>query len=181
VHYRHLINKYNFPLTNIKLNVFFEKDYHIKIKINMVLHDRQIVDANFKHLPIELHRMIYSFTVPEVMLSTWLSYYDLTYIIMSICENNKGFAATMLHEIYSIYNWTDAQLLLWRHTIPVREKRNGYWYDESNTNYFKFSDQLEKMIKKAYIKTPDSQNLYKVISLIIFTYKNCIEHIEQEK
>lgn len=147
--------------------------------MNMVLHDRQIIDIGLKDLPIELHRMIYSFIVPEVMLSIWLEKYNLTSIITNICDY-FGFAATMLHEIYSIYNCTDAKLLLWRHTIPVREKRSGYWYDESNTDFVKFSDELEKIIKKAYKKTPDSHNLYKVISLIIFIYKYCTEDVQEE-
>jgi hypothetical protein len=146
----------------------------------MVLHDRQMVDGYFKKLPLDLHRYIYKYLIPEIMLPIWLEEYDLRDIILNICDKYCGFSAYMLHKIYSIYNRNDAKLLFWRHAVPLREK-GRYWYIEDDINYDKFSAQLEKMIRRAYKKTPNSHNLYKVMSSIIYINRYCVENVQEEQ
>jgi hypothetical protein len=80
--------------------------------------------------------------------------------------------------VYSLYDKDEAKYLLWRHTMPVKEKRMGYWYDDSNTDYHKFAKDLGKKMTIEYGKILESNDqekitkLYTVCSIFIYMYNN---------
>ena len=107
------------------------------------------------------------------MIQLWVKLYDFKNIALQICEKYDGCSAGILYEIYSIYNKYDAKLLIWKHSHPLKDRKFGYWYDEDNTDYHKFSSDLNNKLMKSYKQTPTSHNLYKVFALIIYIYKFC--------
>ena len=130
-------------------------------------------------LPVDIQRIIYSFIYEEVILHTWMEKYDMVETIEGICDENYNAAGTeVISNVYSLYDKDQAKYLLWRHTIPVKEKRMGYWYDDSMTDYYKFSKDLGKMILIEYGKILESndqekmQKLYTVCSIFIYMYNN---------
>jgi len=134
---------------------------------------------NVQKLPVELHRKIYSFINNEVMLHTWMDIYDMDEIIDGICDEDYNGANTrVISNVYSLYDKDEAKYLLWRHTMPVKEKRMGYWYDDSNTDYFKFAKDLGKKMTIEYGKILESNDqekitkLYTVCSIFIYMYNN---------
>ena len=62
--------------------------------------------------------------------------------------------------------------------MPVKEKRFGYWYDDSMTDYYKFAKDLGKNMTIEYGKILQSndqekiQKLYTVCSIFIYMYNN---------
>lgn len=134
---------------------------------------------NVQRLPVDIHRKIYSYLRDEVMLHTWMDIYDMDEIIDGICDEDYNSAGTqVISNVYSLYNKTEAKYLLWRHTIPVKEKRMGYWYDDSNTDYHKFAKDLGKKMTIEYGKILESNDLekitklYTVCSIFIYMYNN---------
>lgn len=128
-------------------------------------------------LPIELHRKIYSYIHVDVMVHEWMYQCDLNDIIHTICEHN-GVSVMLLAELYKSYDKNAAKLFLWRHTIPEKEKRMGYWYNDELTDYYKMGNDFTKMITIEYGKLTQTNNqeqiekLYKVLSVLIYMYKN---------
>jgi len=134
---------------------------------------------NVQKLPIEIHRKIYSFINNEVMLHTWMDIYDMDEIIDGICDEDYNGANTRtISNVYRLYDKDEAKYLLWRHTMPVKEKRMGYWYDDSDTDYHKFAKDLGKKMTIEYGKILESNDqekitkLYIVCSIFIYMYNN---------
>ena len=132
-----------------------------------------------QRLPVDIHRKIYSYIRDEVMLHTWMDIYDMDEIIDGICDEDYNGAGTeVISNVYSLYDKDEAKYLLWRHTIPVKEKRMGYWYDDSNTDYHKFAKDLGKKMTIEYGKILQSNDqekitkLYTVCSIFIYMYNN---------
>jgi len=129
---------------------------------------------NVQKLPIEIHRKIYSFINNEGM-----DIYDMDEIIDGICDEDYNGANTrVISNVYSLYDKDEAKYLLWRHTMPVKEKRMGYWYDDSSTDYHKFARDLGKKMTIEYGKILESNDqekitkLYIVCSIFIYMYNN---------
>ena len=134
---------------------------------------------NVQKLPVDIHRKIYSYIRGEVMLHTWMEQYNMDEIIDGICDENWNGAGTeVISNVYSLYDKDEAKYLLWRHTMPVKEKRMGYWYDDSMTDYYKFAKDLGKKMTIEYGKILQSndqekiQKLYTVCSIFIYMYNN---------
>lgn len=130
-------------------------------------------------LPVDIQRKIYSYIRNEVMLHTWMEKYNMDEIIEGICDENYNAAGTeIISNVYSLYDNDQAKYLLWRHTMPVKEKRFGYWYDDSMTDYYKFAKDLGKNMTIEYGKILQSndqekiQKLYTVCSIFIYMYNN---------
>ena len=120
----------------------------------MKMHDRCITRDIFysnkgkyymfpaQKLPIDIQRNIYSYIRDEVLLHTWMEKYDMAETIEGICDENYNSAGTeVISSTYSIYDKNSAKYLLWRHTIPVKEKRMGYWYDDNARLFLTFYNQ----------------------------------------
>ena len=134
---------------------------------------------NIQKLPVDIHRKIYSYIREEVMLHRWMEQYNMDEIIDGICDENRNGAGTeVISNVYSLYDKDEAKYLLWRHTMPVKEKRMGYWYDDSMTDYYKFAKDLGKKMTIEYGKILQSndqekiQKLYTVCSIFIYMYNN---------
>ena len=134
---------------------------------------------SLRGLPIELHRKIYSYLHVDVMVHEWMYQCDINDIIHIICDcGNNGISVMLLAELYKLYDKNAAKLFLWRHTIPEKEKRMGYWYNDELTDYYKAGNDFTKMITIEYGKllvTKDQgqmEKLYKVLSVLIYMYKN---------
>ena len=132
-----------------------------------------------RKLPIELHRKIYSYIHVDVMVHEWMYQCDLNDIIHTICDcEYNGVSVMLLAELYKSYDKNAAKLFLWRHTIPEKEKRMGYWYNDELTDYFKAGNDFTKMISIEYGKLLETKNqeklekLYKILSVLIYMYKN---------
>jgi len=132
-----------------------------------------------QRLPVDIHRKIYSYLRDEVMLHTWMEQYNMDDMIEAICDENYNAARTeVISNTYALYDRNEAKYLLWRHTLPVKEKRTGYWYDDSDTDYRKFAKDLGKMILIEYGKILQSNDpdkitkLYTVCSIFIYMYNN---------
>jgi hypothetical protein len=130
-------------------------------------------------LPIELHRKIYSYIHVDVMVYEWMYQCDINDIIHIICDcGNNGISVMLLAELYKLYNKDAAKLFLWRHTIPEKEKKMGYWYNDELTDYYKAGNDFAKMITIEYGKLLVTKNqekmekLYKILSVLIYMYKN---------
>ena len=142
----------------------------------MVLSDRQIVYGYFKKLPLELHRYVYTYLTPEVMVYKWLKDDTIINNIIKICNIQKGTGANILHNIYSIHNRHKSQRLLWRHAVLPMKKCiifNGKYISETNINYKLFAKELYSQLVESYIRLPGSYTLYTVLSLIKFISDNC--------
>ena len=132
-----------------------------------------------RKLPIELHRKIYSYIYVDIMVHEWMYSCDLNDIIHTICDCDcNAVSVDSLYELYKTYDRTSAKFFVWRHTIPQKEKTFGYWYDDEHTDYYKMGNDFIKMISIEYGKLLESKNqeklekLYKVLSVIIYLYKN---------
>ena len=130
-------------------------------------------------MPIELHREIYSYIYVDVMVHEWMYQCDINDIIHIICDDeNNGVSVMLLAELYKLYDKNAAKLFLWRHTIPEKEKRMGYWYNDELTDYYKMGNDFTKMITIEYgklLETKDqekNEKLYKILSVLIYMYKN---------
>ena len=147
--------------------------------VALVKNNRNYSLFNVQKLPVEIHRKIYSYIRDEVMLHTWMDIYDMDEIIDGICDENYNAANTqVISNVYRLYDKDEAKYLLWRHTMPVKEKRMGYWYDDSSTDYHKFAKDLGKMMTIEYGKILESNDqekitkLYTVCSIFIYMYNN---------
>jgi len=134
---------------------------------------------NVQKLPVDIHRKIYSYIRDEVMIHTWMDKYNMDEIIDGICDEDYNRANTMvISNVYSLYDKNETKYLLWRHTMPVREKKSGYWYDDSDTDYYKFAKDLGKMMLIEYGKMIESNDvekihkMYIVCSIFIYMYHN---------
>ena len=132
-----------------------------------------------RKLPIELHRKIYSYIYVDIMVHEWMYNCDLNDIIHTICDlNNNGVSVNSLYELYKKYDTISAKFFIWRHTIPEKERNWGYWYNDDLTDYYKMGNDFIKMITIEYGKLLETKNqknldnLYKVLSVIIYLYKN---------
>ena len=147
--------------------------------VALVKNNRKYSLFNVQKLPVEIHRKIYSYIRDEVMLHTWMDIYDMDEIIDGICDENYNAANTRtISNVYRLYDKDEAKYLLWRHTMPVKEKRMGYWYDDSSTDYHKFAKDLGKKMTIEYGKILESNDqekitkLYTVCSIFIYMYNN---------
>lgn len=130
-------------------------------------------------LPIELHRKIYSYIHVDVMVHEWMYQCDLNDIIHTICDCDcNALSVVSLYNLYQIYDRNAAKLFIWRHTIPEKEKRMGYWYNDEITDYYKMGNDYIKMLTIEYGKLLQTKNqekmekLYKILSVLIYMYKN---------
>jgi len=132
-----------------------------------------------RKLPIELHRKIYSYIHVDVMVHEWMYQCDLNDIIHTICDcDYNALSVISLYELYQLYDRNAAKLFIWRHTIPEKEKRMGYWYNDEITDYYKMGNDYIKMLTIEYGKLLETKNqekmekLYKILSVLIYMYKN---------
>jgi hypothetical protein len=132
-----------------------------------------------RKLPIELHRKIYSYIHVDVMVHEWMYSCDLNDIIHTICDcDYNALSVISLYELYQLYDRNAAKLFIWRHTIPEKEKRMGYWYNDEITDYYKMGNDYIKMLTIEYGKLLETKNqekmekLYKILSVLIYMYKN---------
>jgi len=132
-----------------------------------------------RKLPIELHRKIYSYIHVDVMVHEWMYQCDLNDIIHTICDCDcNALSVVSLYNLYQIFDRNAAKLFIWRHTIPEKEKRMGYWYNDELTDYYKMGNDYIKMLTIEYGKLLQTKNqekmekLYKILSVLIYMYKN---------
>lgn len=147
-----------------KLDLYYAQDRHC---------------YKLRKLPIELHREIYSYIYDDVMVHSWMNDVDITDVIHTICDENcNGITVMGLCELYKKYSGDDSRMFLWKHTIPMKETKFGYWYDDEITDYYKMGNEFSKMLAIEYGKLIQTKNstkmvaFYKVLSVLIYMYKN---------
>lgn len=132
-----------------------------------------------RKLPKDLHYEIYKFISVDIMVHEWMYTCDLNDIVNQITDkNNNNIRVMHLANLLAKYDKIKAKLFIWRHTIPLKQCKNNNWYDDKYTDYKKMINDFCKILAVEYGRLlsiqnqTDLVNLYKVLSVLIYCYKN---------